>query len=223
MNVPSFTIHDATNFPLVEIKTDRLMRGYATQWMLEMEMLLCNEKAFVLLLYDAERHDESHEDRKQTVLWFKRNRQAFGRVCRGIVGIEPNKTKRTLKRAHGNHLHGGTEGFDRKLWNTEDQTVNRITFSSVSEDGEMGFPGRARLRTTYELTDDNRLLIAMEAKSDKLTLINMVNHAYFNLSGQGNGEILDHVVRAVRRELLHACRRGPAGDRRDPRRQGHCV
>ncbi len=96
---------------------------------------------------------------------------------------------------HGNHLHGGVAGFDRKNWAIVDLTPSRVIFAAVSEAGEMGFPGRANLRATYELTDDSRLSILMEADTDAPTLMNMVHHSYFNLAGQGAGDVLGQYLR----------------------------
>jgi aldose 1-epimerase len=92
-----------------------------------------------------------------------------------------------------NHLHGGNDGFDRKIWNT-DVDGNVVTFTAISEDGEMGFPGRCNLTARYELTEDNQLVITMSADTDKVTLMNMVHHSYFNLSGQGSGDVLNQFL-----------------------------
>jgi aldose 1-epimerase len=94
-----------------------------------------------------------------------------------------------------NHLHGGQQGFDRKVWTIDSLTENSVTFTSISEDGEMGFPGRSNLRSTYTITDDNELTILMEADTTKPTLMNMVHHSYFNLAGQGSGSVLGHRVK----------------------------
>ena len=95
-----------------------------------------------------------------------------------------------------NHLHGGKNGFDRKVWEAAyEKSGNSVTFSALSEDGEMGFPGRCNLRSTYTLHGDNRLTIAMEADTGKPTLMNMVHHSYFNLGGQGEGDVLDHELK----------------------------
>jgi len=94
-----------------------------------------------------------------------------------------------------NHLHGGQQGFDRKVWMIESVSGNSVVFTAVSEDGEMGFPGRSNLRSTYTITEGNELVIVMEADTTKPTLMNMVHHSYFNLAGQGSGTVLDHQVR----------------------------
>lgn len=94
-----------------------------------------------------------------------------------------------------NHVHGGVQGFDRKIWAIETLTADSVVFRTTSEDGEMGFPGKSNLRSTYTLTADNKLQIVMEADTTKPTLMNMVHHSYFNLSGQGSGDVLGHEVK----------------------------
>lgn len=89
----------------------------------------------------------------------------------------------------GNHLHGGAQGFDRKHWSIADHGPDHVTFAAVSEDGEMGFPGRCNLRAEYRLTATG-LSITMTADTTQTTVMNMVNHSYFNLGGQGT--ILGH-------------------------------
>lgn len=94
-----------------------------------------------------------------------------------------------------NHLHGGVQGFDRKIWQIAEAAADRVVFRTTSEDGEMGFPGKSNLSATYSLTADNRLTVVMEADTTKPTLMNMVHHSYFNLAEQGSGNVLDHQVR----------------------------
>jgi aldose 1-epimerase len=92
-----------------------------------------------------------------------------------------------------NHLHGGSEGFHRQLWQAETFTTPisaGLILSHVSPDGDQGYPGRAEVTAIYELRADNELRIAFHAISDKATPINLTNHAYFNLAGQG--DILSH-------------------------------
>ncbi len=108
-----------------------------------------------------------------------------------------------------NTLHGGPEGFDRRVYEWEDvseDTWLSVRFSRVSEDGEMGFPGELTYSVTYSLTDDNELVINYEATTDKATVINLTNHTYFNLAGQDGSDILDHVVQ------LNADRYTPVDD-----------
>lgn len=98
-----------------------------------------------------------------------------------------------------NHLHGGRAGFDRKIWKIAALGAASVTFDAVSEDGEMGFPGRSALSVCYRLTAEGALEIEMTADTDKTTLVNMVNHAYFNLAGQGAGDVLGHDLQIAAR------------------------
>ena len=94
-----------------------------------------------------------------------------------------------------NHLHGGTRGFDKRLWTVE-KTVDgdspSIRLSYVCADGEEGYPGNVSVSVTYTLNADNGLELAYSATTDKKTIINLSNHVYFNLNGNGVGTILDH-------------------------------
>ena len=91
-----------------------------------------------------------------------------------------------------NHLHGGRNGFDRKLWDSAvDESANAVNFSMVSPEGEEGFPGTVRLSATYRLTDDNVLEIRMQGTTDAPSVLNAVHHTYWNLAGQGSGDVRD--------------------------------
>lgn len=86
------------------------------------------------------------------------------------------------------HLHGGSDGLDLKIWDIESQSDRHVTFTITSPDGEMGYPGTLTARTTYRI--DAGLVIEMQATTDAPTIVNLVNHAYFNLAGHGSGDIL---------------------------------
>jgi len=90
-----------------------------------------------------------------------------------------------------NHLHGGNLGFDKRVWDA-DVKGDTVVFTLKSFDGEEGYPGNLDVRVTYTLTDDNELKIAYCAVADKATPVNLTNHVYFNLKGEGSGTILDH-------------------------------
>jgi aldose 1-epimerase len=97
-----------------------------------------------------------------------------------------------------NSLHGGTTGFDQRVWNaTEVWTGNSVgvRFVYVSPDGEEGYPGTLTTVVTYTVNPRNELTIHYSATTDAPTILNLTNHAYFNLRGEGTGEIYDHVVR----------------------------
>ncbi|MCX6590695.1 MAG: galactose mutarotase [Acidobacteria bacterium] len=89
-----------------------------------------------------------------------------------------------------NHLHGGLKGFDKAFWRAREAGPNAIEFTYVSADGEEGYPGTLTAKVTYTITEANELRIAYEASSDKGTVVNLTNHAYFNLAG--TGDILKH-------------------------------
>jgi aldose 1-epimerase len=94
-----------------------------------------------------------------------------------------------------NALHGGPNGFGRRVWTLAPQGDDAVTLSLVSPDGEAGFPGTLQLRVTYRLSDDGALRIDYEASTDAPTIINLTNHSYFNLAGNGSGSIEGHVAR----------------------------
>jgi len=93
-----------------------------------------------------------------------------------------------------NALHGGPKGFDMVWWNVDKVTESRIDFSYVSPDGEEGYPGELTVKMSYELSDDNELVIKYEATTDKDTVVNLTHHSFFNLHGEGNGDVNDHVM-----------------------------
>jgi aldose 1-epimerase len=87
------------------------------------------------------------------------------------------------------HLHGGLHGFDRKHWQIDSHSDVHVTFSTTSAAGEMGYPGALAAKVTYRI-EGLGLEIEMTAETDAPTVVNMVNHAYFNMAGQGSGDVL---------------------------------
>src|SRR5246127_5153284 len=101
----------------------------------------------------------------------------------------------TLPKNDGpNTLHGGTEKtFNKVVWDAEPLKGKAgVTFTYLSKDGDDGFPGNLKVRVTYTLTNDNSIVIDYEATTDKATPINLSQHSYFNLAGEGTGDILNH-------------------------------
>jgi aldose 1-epimerase len=97
-----------------------------------------------------------------------------------------------------NTLHGGRRAFDKMLWKTEPYVKNNgvyVRFTLDSPDGDGGFPGRVKAAVTYGLTKENEVVAIYEAKTNVPTPINLTNHAYFNLAGEGTGNILSHKVK----------------------------
>ncbi len=92
-----------------------------------------------------------------------------------------------------NSLHSGPASWYRKVWDFE-KNGNVTVFTLASVDGEFGFPGNKNVKVTYTLTNDNELKIDYELTTDKACHINLTNHSYFNLRGEGNGDILNHIL-----------------------------
>ena len=100
-----------------------------------------------------------------------------------------------LPQNNGPHtLHGGPTGWQYQLFKVESVTADRLVLSLVSADGDNGFPGEVRVQLVYTLADDNTLHIHYRATTDAPTVINMTNHSYFNLNGDGNTTILNHLL-----------------------------
>ncbi|WDF69413.1 galactose mutarotase [Sphingobacterium oryzagri] len=101
----------------------------------------------------------------------------------------------TLAQNNGdNSLHGGPTGFHNRVWDRRVSFGNKVDFYYVSADGEEGFPGTLKVHVSYELTEENALKISYHAETDKTTVVNLTNHAYFNLNGEGHSDILQHFV-----------------------------
>ena len=100
-----------------------------------------------------------------------------------------------------NHLHGGPEGFQNKVWESREHEGG-VEFLYFSEDGEQGYPGAVKSVARYEWTEENELRLTLTAESDAPTVINLTNHAYFNLNGDGNGDILGHILTLNASEYL---------------------
>jgi aldose 1-epimerase len=123
-----------------------------------------------------------------------------GRYANRIAGgrFTLDGTTYQLARNNGpNSLHGGVRGYDKVLWRAEpfhDDRAAGVVFRYVSPDGEEGFPGTVSVEVRYTLTDANDLIIDYGASTDKATPFNLSQHTYWNLHGNGGGDILDHVL-----------------------------
>ena len=137
----------------------------------------------------------------------------FGAITGRVAGRIPNaaftldgKTYNLARNDPPNHLHGGIEGFDKKLWTAAQADRSdgapslRLTY--LSPDGEEGYPGNLEVSVTYIVTDDNAFLIETEAVTDRLTPLSLTHHSYFNLGGHAAGSIADHALQVFAEEFV---------------------
>lgn len=95
---------------------------------------------------------------------------------------------------NGQTLHGGLKGLDLVVWDVEDVTDSTLVLSYLHEDGAEGMPGNLKIVMTYALTSDNEFKVDYVAETDKTTHVNISHHSFFNLKGEGNGTINDHIL-----------------------------
>ena len=116
------------------------------------------------------------------------------RICKGKFTLDGIDYDMYINNGP-NHLHGGKEGFDKKIWQVlsiNDSDEPSIRLFLLSKDGEEGYPGNLSVTVTYTLNNNGELSIRYEANTDKKTIINLTNHTYFNLGGYNSGKIYEH-------------------------------
>lgn len=127
------------------------------------------------------------------------------RIAQGRFTLE-GRTYQLATNDGPNHLHGGVQGFDKVVWAAESfqqgDTVG-VRFGHTSLSGDEGYPGTLKVHVTYTLTPANELIVEYTASTDQPTPMNLSQHTYFNLAGEGSGEILGHVL------TIHADRYTP--------------
>ena len=119
-----------------------------------------------------------------------------GRYCNRIANSRFSLDGREylLAANEGLHqLHGGPDGFHRRLWRVDEHAARHLTLGLHSRDGDQGYPGNLDIRLRYQLEDDGSLILDWEAQCDRDTVVSLTNHAYFNLAG--SGDVLDHLLR----------------------------
>ncbi|MDX9694931.1 MAG: aldose epimerase family protein [Bacteroidales bacterium] len=114
------------------------------------------------------------------------------RISKGKISIN-RKTYFLSQNDSENTLHGGFQGFDKKIWNAE-KDGNSVKMNYCSEDGEEGFPGKLSVAVTFELTESDELIIDYQAQTTKDTVVNLTHHTYFNLAGNTCSTVLDHFL-----------------------------
>ena len=115
------------------------------------------------------------------------------RIAGGTYSIG-DETYHFPKNNNGQTLHGGFKGFDMVVWDVEDSNDSTLVLSYLHADGQEGIPGNLKTVMTYSLTSDNEFKVEYSAQTDKATHVNISHHSFFNLKGEGNGTINDHVL-----------------------------
>lgn len=115
------------------------------------------------------------------------------RIAKGSFNLN-GKTYKLYNNNGNNHLHGGKTGYDKRIWDAE-ITGNNLVLRLKSADMEEGYPGNCAIKVIYNFSQSSELSIEYFAVSDKDTIINLTNHCYYNLNGEGNGDILEHKLK----------------------------
>jgi aldose 1-epimerase len=138
---------------------------------------------------------KSVEDyQKSTEPYFGATIGRFGnRIAKGKFSLDGKQYQLSINNGV-NTLHGGKKGFQDVVWNASQLNDSTLQLTYLSKDMEEGFPGNLNVKVTYSLTADNGFKAQYEATTDKTTVVNLTNHAFFNLNGEGSGTILNHTV-----------------------------
>jgi aldose 1-epimerase len=115
------------------------------------------------------------------------------RIAKGKFKIDGKEYQSSINNPP-NSLHGGKLGYQTIVWDGKQVDSSTVEFTYLSKDMEEGYPGNLNVKVTYSLTDNNEFKAVYEATTDKTTVVNLTNHAFFNLNGEGSGTILDHLV-----------------------------
>lgn len=115
------------------------------------------------------------------------------RIAKGVFSLDGEEHSLPVNNGP-NHLHGGPDGFQNQVWDSR-VIDDAVEFMYFSQDGEAGYPGNLKVVAHYEWSEDNSLKLTFTAQTDKATVVNLTNHVYFNLNGEGNGDILDHELK----------------------------
>jgi aldose 1-epimerase len=115
------------------------------------------------------------------------------RIAKGHFTLDGKQYTLAINNAP-NSLHGGKKGYQDVVWDAKKLNDQTLELTYLSKDMEEGYPGNLHVKVVYTLTDDNSMKAEYEATTDKTTVVNLTNHAYFNLNGEGSGTILNHLV-----------------------------
>lgn len=110
------------------------------------------------------------------------------RIAKGKFTLEGKEYSLAVNNGP-NHLHGGKTGFDKVVWEVKNSSPSRLELTYFSKDGEENYPGNLNVTVIYTLTEDNELRLDFKATTDKTTVVNLAGHSYFNLAGEGSGDV----------------------------------
>jgi aldose 1-epimerase len=188
-NVTTIGQIDGADVHLVSLSGPRGLRLAVLSWGARLAELWVPDRngvlADIVLGHDSLADWQAHGRYLGAICGRYSNRIAGGRFTLDGRLVQVHQNEGT------NHLHGGAFGFDRKVWQIESRSDRHVTFATDSPNGEMGYTGFLTARATYRISELG-LEIVMEAGTDAPTVVNMVNHAYFNLAGQGAGDVMEH-------------------------------
>lgn len=183
---------DGQDVQIVTLTNSHGMRARVMSYGAALQSLLVPDRngklADVVLGYDTL---QGYLDRRQ-YLGSTVGRYA-NRIAHGKFALDGKSYSLTLNDGP-NSLHGGTKGFDMQVWKVLDVKAGpqpSVTMEYVSPDGDQGYPGTLTVKANYTLSDDNQLKISYIAATDKPTIVNLSNHTYWNLAGEGSGTAMD--------------------------------
>lgn len=186
---------DGQDVEIVTLTNSHGMRARVMSYGASLQSLLVPDRngklADVVIGYDTL---QGYLDRRQ---YFGATVGRFAnRIAHGKFTLDGKPYSLTLNDG-ANSLHGGTKGFDMQVWKVLDVksgSTPSVTMEYVSPDGDQGYPGTLTVKATYALSDENQLKIAYTATTDKPTIVNLSNHTYWNLGGEGSGSVMDQTL-----------------------------
>ncbi|MBE1162230.1 aldose epimerase family protein [Dyella acidiphila] len=186
---------DGQNVEIVTLTNSRGVQARVMSYGASLQSLLVPDRdghlADVVLGYDDL---QGYLDRRQ---YFGATVGRYAnRIAHGSFTLD-GKHYQLTRNEGPNSLHGGNQGFDQKVWQVVEvkQGPNAsVTLQYISKDGDQGYPGTLTVKATYQLSEDNQLKIAYVATTDKPTIVNLSNHTYWNLAGEGGGTVMDQVL-----------------------------
>jgi aldose 1-epimerase len=187
---------DGRNVEIVTLTNSRGMQARVMSYGASLQSLLVPDRngklADIVLGYD---NLQGYLDRRQ---YFGATVGRYAnRIAHGKFPLDGKTYTLTLNDGP-NSLHGGIKGLDQQVWSVvevkQQGSTASVTLQYVSPDGDQGYPGKLTIKATYTLSDDDQLKIAYIATTDKPTIVNLSNHTYWNLAGEGSGTVMDQML-----------------------------